>query len=291
MKNKKAVLVGINKYQNIGGLQFTHSDINLWKDTLLAIDSEFEITTILDNQATKANILAALGNLVNDPCPNPFEIREKQMSERQQEEYPIEAPSCIRVFVFAGHGCHVLNAGPEEMDGLDEAICPFGTEVVSGVNGGVFGKRETVITDNEVVAILNNLGRSKDIYLIYDSCHSGDPGRLLAKRPHFGKYRGVSPQISSSRNIRSIRTAINVQGNTIPNACWLTAASAGETTPDSPSFSSIASLLARENNATPRSVIDKSQSTMNKYGTHPTLEDGARLADRPIFRGHRRLIF
>ncbi len=293
MKTKKAVIIGVNDYKNISDLNFTHADVALWKATLKAIDKDFEITTILDDKATKANILSAVRGLVNDKCESYFdktaERKYKGKTETQQteeiKEYPIIEYPCVRVLIFAGHGTNVLNAGPEEPDGLDEAICPYETEIEYDSNGNPFGKRSTVITDNEMVGILKSVTSPMDFYVVFDCCHSGDPGRGLHKPAHFNLYRGIGYRAKSSRFVRSI------QGAQIPNVCWLSACKPDQTTPDSPSFSSFATVLARHSNATPTSVIKGSVKSLQPYGATPTLTDGAGLANYPIFQGKRRYIF
>ncbi|ESW31111.1 hypothetical protein PHAVU_002G210000 [Phaseolus vulgaris] len=66
------------------------------------------------------------------------------------------------VFHFSGHGTQEINMDGNEIDGLDEAICPVDYE------------QEGKIIDDEInTAIVRPLPRGAKLHAIVDACHSG----------------------------------------------------------------------------------------------------------------------
>jgi hypothetical protein len=145
---KRALLIGINKYQAVPKLQGSINDIETMRQILLTRWGfpERYITVVTDEAATRAGILAALEQLVKETGP-------------QDTVY----------FHFSGHGSQVedLN-GDEKDDGLDETIVPQ-----DGRSGDV---RD--ITDDELDAVFARL-RAKNAFIVLDSCHSGTATRSL----------------------------------------------------------------------------------------------------------------
>jgi len=145
---KRALLIGINKYQSVPKLQGSINDIETMRQILLTRwgFQERYITVLKDEAATRAGILAALEQLVKDTGP-------------QDTVY----------FHYSGHGSQVedLN-GDEKDDGLDETIVPQ-----DGRSGDV---RD--ITDDELDALFARL-RAKNAFIVLDSCHSGTATRSL----------------------------------------------------------------------------------------------------------------
>ena len=145
---KRALLIGINKYQAVPKLQGSINDIETMRQILLTRwgFSERHIAVVADEAATRAGILAALEQLVK---------------ETGQED--------IVYFHYSGHGSQVedLN-GDEKDDGLDETLVPQ-----DGRTGDV---RD--ITDDELDAVFARL-RAKSAVIVLDSCHSGTATRSL----------------------------------------------------------------------------------------------------------------
>lgn len=66
------------------------------------------------------------------------------------------------VFHFSGHGTQQMNMDGNEIDGLDEAICPVDYE------------EQGKIVDDEInTALVRPLPRGAKLHAIVDACHSG----------------------------------------------------------------------------------------------------------------------
>lgn len=145
---KRALLIGINKYKAVPKLQGSLNDIDTMRQILLTRwgFSEKNITVVTDEGATRTGMLAALDQLVNEAGPNDTVY-----------------------FHYSGHGSQVedLN-GDEPDDHLDETLVPQ-----DGRTGEV---RD--ITDDELDAVFARL-RSKNAFIVLDSCHSGTATRSL----------------------------------------------------------------------------------------------------------------
>ena len=144
---KRALLVGINKYQAVPKLQGSINDIETMRQILLTRWGfpERNISILKDEAATRAGILAALEQLVKETGP-------------QDTVY----------FHFSGHGSQVEDLNGDEEDGLDETLVPQ-----DGRSGDV---RD--ITDDEIDAVFARL-RAKNAFIVLDSCHSGTATRSL----------------------------------------------------------------------------------------------------------------
>jgi hypothetical protein len=143
----RALLIGINKYQNVPQLRGSINDIEAMRQVLLSRFgfAEEKIQILKDQQATRVNILAALEKLVRE-----------------------SGPEDMVVIHFAGHGSQVQDLNGDEEDGLDETIVP------------VDGRAEGVpdIIDDELDEILSRL-KARSALIVLDSCHSGTATRSL----------------------------------------------------------------------------------------------------------------
>jgi hypothetical protein len=131
---KKAVIVGINAYPAPNTLHGCVNDAMDCKATLEA--RGFTCTMILDAQATKVGILAALNALVDGASPGDS-----------------------IVFAYSGHGSQVRDVSGDEADGLDEVICPVDWP--------------QYISDDDFRTIFNRLPTGVTLDVFLDSCHSG----------------------------------------------------------------------------------------------------------------------
>ncbi len=144
---KKAVLVGINKYELEGNnLSGCVNDVTNVRDILINYYG-FDVPNIrvlADERATKCNIIERLGWLVNDAKPGD-----------------------ILVFHFSGHGSQVRDReGDELSDSLDEILCPCDMDW-----------EDNYITDDELALIFKQLPAGVTLDVILDSCHSGTSTR------------------------------------------------------------------------------------------------------------------
>lgn len=148
---KRALLIGIGKYQVLPRLPGSKNDIDLVHQVLLSRYgfAEQDIHIIRDEAATRDGVLAGLHRIVTEAGPNDV------------------------VYIhYSGHGSQVedLN-GDEPDDQLDETIVPTD------------GRTEGVpdITDDELDEILSRLKTSKAV-VVLDSCHSGTATRGVEVR-------------------------------------------------------------------------------------------------------------
>lgn len=148
---RRALLIGIGKYQVLPRLPGTKNDIDLVHQVLVSRYgfSEQDIITVRDEAATREGMLAAFNKIVQEAGPNDV------------------------VYIhYSGHGSQVQDLnGDEPDDQLDETLVPAD------------GRTEGVpdITDDELEEILSRLKTPKAV-VVLDSCHSGTATRGLEVR-------------------------------------------------------------------------------------------------------------
>lgn len=142
---KRALCVGINAYGNGSDLQGCVNDAKAWGAELER--RRYNVTYLLDKDATKANILAQMKAL------------------RDQTKFGDRL-----VVTFSGHGTNVLDVHGDEPDGRDEAICPVDTFAGN------------LITDDELYQLFAEKHYGSHICFISDSCFSGTITRELTDR-------------------------------------------------------------------------------------------------------------
>ena len=148
---KRALLIGIGKYEVLPRLPGTKNDIKLVRQVLVSRYgfSDDHVDIVQDEAATRAGVLAALNKIVKAAGPHDV------------------------VYIhYSGHGSQVQDLnGDEPDDQLDETIVPQ-----DGRTDGV-----PDITDDELEAILSQLKTSQAV-VVLDSCHSGTATRGLEVR-------------------------------------------------------------------------------------------------------------
>ena len=155
---KRALLIGVNKYQELPWLSGSKNDVAVMRDLLIRRYgfNESNIQTLLDEQATRSAILDEMENLVASAGPQDI------------------------VFVhYSGHGSQVDDLNGDEPDGLDETICPYDARTPNVAD----------ITDDELGQILGRL-RVASAVVVLDSCHSGT---ALRSAPSDIRSRSVPP--------------------------------------------------------------------------------------------------
>jgi hypothetical protein len=139
---KKAICVGINNYPGIfNDLKGCVNDARDWSALLQRLG--FDVSLMLDSQATRQNVKTALRGLVG--AMNAGDIA---------------------VFTYSGHGTQVVDFGSDEGDAYDEAICLYDGNVI----------------DDELRIILEGLHRQATLVVISDSCFSGSVTRIAAEK-------------------------------------------------------------------------------------------------------------
>jgi hypothetical protein len=135
---KKALCIGINNYPG------THMDlqgcVNDALDWAAALQGRgFAATVLIDSKATKAAMISSLGALIQGASKGDN-----------------------LVITFSGHGTYQPDTDGDEVDGLDEALCPYDLQT----NGAA-------LTDDEIKMLFTKRKAGVRIVLIADSCHSG----------------------------------------------------------------------------------------------------------------------
>ncbi len=102
------------------------------------------VTTLLEEQATRSNILAALQRLREDA-----------------------APGDLLLFYFAGHGSWLADDNGDELhDGLDETLVPWDALAADGTRQDL---RDDLLRDFVRAANV----KTERVVLVFDCCHSG----------------------------------------------------------------------------------------------------------------------
>ena len=193
---KRAFLVGISKYrtetrrdwQNIHGSE----DIQLLEPSLKA--QGFQVTTLTNEQATHAGIVAGLKSLIKKVKKG--DIVYIHFSTHGQ---PVE------------DGMNGLKA--DEADGWDEAIVPI--DAGSKYSASYDGSKH--LTDDEfnsyVSQIRSKLGPKGALYVVMDACHSGN-----SSRGEFVTSRGTNEGLSRSGKKYNFVNAENKQHYRLDNS-------------------------------------------------------------------------
>jgi hypothetical protein len=134
---KHALCIGINDYPGTDSdLAGCVNDAHDW--SALLRERGFAVRQLFDAQATKAAMLAAMGELID--------------AARSGESI---------VITYSGHGTWVPDDSGDEPDGRDEALCPHD-----------IGDGQALI-DDELAVLFGRRAAGVRILLISDSCHSG----------------------------------------------------------------------------------------------------------------------
>ncbi len=137
-QTKSAVCIGINDYTGTANdLRGCINDAHDWADHLG--ERGYEVTRLLDDQATHDGILGALETLIS-----------------------AAGPGDSAVLTYSGHGTWIPDNGElDESDNRDEALA---------VHDGL-------IIDDEIRGMLRKLDPEATLTIISDSCHSGSVTR------------------------------------------------------------------------------------------------------------------
>lgn len=157
-----ALLIGVNSYKTYP-LTTCINDVELFSN-LLQTQFKFSkdsIKALTDQQATKEQIVHELENFLY------------QKSKKGDQV----------IFYFSGHGAQVHDYDRDEVDGLDEVICPV----------NVFDQSpplsDQYITDDELSFYLNKISsKGVRVVSILDSCHSGTGTRDSAQEKYQAKF-------------------------------------------------------------------------------------------------------
>jgi metacaspase-1 len=155
---KRALCMGINNYPGTHmDLRGCVNDANDWAAELGA--RGFTVTKLIDGQATK-----------------------RAMVEAFQTAIGSSAAGDTLVITYSGHGTYVPDQNGDEVDRLDEALCPYDIQT-----------NQAPLTDDEIHELFAARKPGVRLVLISDSCHSGtvtraagaDPDAADVLRPRF----------------------------------------------------------------------------------------------------------
>src|SRR3712207_6113336 len=141
---KRALCVGINDYPGTNSdLSGCVNDANDWAQELQS--RGYEVTTLLDREATRRALADALTSLVS--------------TARAGDSL---------VFTFSGHGSWLPDDSGDEPDSRDEMLCPHDVS------------DEQYLMDDDLAAIFEQKPKNVNLYFISDSCHSGSVAKFAA---------------------------------------------------------------------------------------------------------------
>lgn len=147
--SKQALLIGINEYQLPGAnLRGCVNDVANMSDALTTVYgfTEDEITTLLDDAATKAAMQQAIEHLVDSAKPGD-----------------------VRYLHYSGHGSNVKDTNGDETDGRDEILCPTDLDW------------NDPLTDDWLRTTIDRLNPSATLTVVMDCCHSGSNTREIPR--------------------------------------------------------------------------------------------------------------
>jgi len=267
---KIALIIAVGDYPASTGWSPISSanDVPLIKSALLKQGfNEDDITVLLNSEATRAGIIAALEKL----------------------NQTIE-PGDIVVIHYSGHGQQIADDNGEEIDDKDEAIVPYDAFVSPSYNYS----GQNHIRDDELGKLITNfrnkLGQDGQLVLLLDSCHSGSATRG-------GKARGGAPTFapegwSASENKTKSGSDMLETAQVKPDAApfvMFSGASANELNYE---YEGVGSLSYAFNKAmtdlgsdfTYRQLYNKMAATMNVISPNqtPTIEGNP---DYKVFKG------
>ncbi len=166
--NRRALCVGINKYKNLPtatlqGCVPDAKDMSAMLKSLLGFKPA-DVKVLTDSQATKANIMANLKEMVDGAKAGKYSYL---------------------VFSLSSHGTQVPDtSGDEATDNADEAFCPYDL-----AQKGDTWDPKYVITDDELRALFVQLPPNVLLEVYLDTCHSGTGIKsidlLLDRKPRF----------------------------------------------------------------------------------------------------------
>jgi hypothetical protein len=145
---KRALCIGINDYPGTHmDLAGCVNDANDWAAELTS--RGFTVSKLLDAQATKAAMVAGFKSVIGSA-----------------------GNGDIVVITYSGHGTYAPDLNGDELDGLDEALCPHDLQTGGGA-----------LLDDEIHALFTARAPGVRLVLISDSCHSGTVTRAAAADP------------------------------------------------------------------------------------------------------------
>lgn len=145
---RHALCIGINNYPG------THMDlagcVNDAQDWAAELERRgFKVAKLIDAKATRAAMVDGFRRVIGGAVSGD-----------------------LVVITFSGHGTYVPDASGDEVDGLDEALCPHDIQTGGGP-----------LVDDDIQVLFAARQPGVRLVLISDSCHSGTVTRAVAADP------------------------------------------------------------------------------------------------------------
>ena len=159
--DRKALVVGINKYKNYpdSSLNGCVNDTKTMSSYLKEFNGfrSIDIMTLVDDRATKANIIKELQGMVKD-------ARDGKIK--------------YLAFTMSSHGTQMPDTSGDEPDRVDEAFCPHD---LAELDGNWDPKH--VIVDDELHDLFVQLPKEVMLEVYLDTCHSGTGLKVMDLAP------------------------------------------------------------------------------------------------------------
>ncbi|RZS65713.1 caspase domain-containing protein [Agromyces ramosus] len=159
---RRALCIGIDRYVDEGDrLQGCVADAKAWAAAFR--EQGFDVTELIDGDATRDGILRAILDLVSE-----------------------SAPGDVLAVQYSGHGTFVPDLDADEDDGdvaSDEALCPVD-----------FRGTGRLVIDDDLARIWDVIPDGVSLTAFFDSCHSGSANRAPTPLPQ--RTAGSRPRLA-----------------------------------------------------------------------------------------------
>ncbi|MBC7895880.1 MAG: caspase family protein [Cytophagaceae bacterium] len=171
---RKALCIGINDYpyEDAFDLRGCVNDAKAWS-TLLTSQYDFaasDVKILLDDTAKKKEVVKGLKEL---------------MAGAQKGD--------VLVFTNSSHGSYEVDESKDEVDGYDEAICPYDCDA-------------NLVLDDELRELIGGLPDGVRLYVLSDSCHSGSLTRAGRRTSKFRRSRFLNPAVRGAPVVANAAT-------------------------------------------------------------------------------------
>ena len=143
---RSALIVGLNKYQNVSSLSGCVNDARAMQ-RLAILYGYSRIVTLTDNQATKANITETLADLIDRSDGNDHIL-----------------------YYHSGHGTQMKDKNGDEADGMDEVLCNYDFS------------NNNALRDDDLAEAIKDLGEMCTLHIMIDTCNSGTMSELAGQK-------------------------------------------------------------------------------------------------------------
>ncbi|HSF63841.1 MAG TPA: caspase family protein, partial [Paracoccaceae bacterium] len=180
-RDNHAILIGANSYPNLDERYWLKGPAN---DVALV---RTYLTTAAPVPFDAGNVTVLADGLEGAPAPTLAAIRAAFADLTAKVQ-----PGDFVYLHFSGHGSQAPAGDPDaELDGLDELFLP----VDIGPWNDSVGQVENALVDDEIGAMLDALtAKGADVWVVFDSCHSGTATRAAPSGEDEVRMRQLPPE-------------------------------------------------------------------------------------------------